>query len=53
MDRPTGCRFSNRCPAVHDRCQMPPPVVELPDNQKVACWLYTEGAASNAVSTNE
>jgi oligopeptide/dipeptide ABC transporter ATP-binding protein len=38
---PTGCRFHPRCPAVMDRCRgAAPPLRELPDGRRVACWLH-------------
>jgi peptide/nickel transport system ATP-binding protein/oligopeptide transport system ATP-binding protein len=42
---PKGCRFSDRCPAVHDPCLKAEPPLALPDDRpttgrKVRCWLY-------------
>ena len=40
-DLPAGCRFSNRCPKVMDRCRTELP--ELTDQDRghqVRCWLY-------------
>ncbi|MFW5941171.1 MAG: ABC transporter ATP-binding protein [Chloroflexota bacterium] len=36
---PTGCRFADRCPAVHDRCKEDPPMIQKKGRQ-VKCWLY-------------
>ncbi|HXF70811.1 MAG TPA: ABC transporter ATP-binding protein [Thermoflexus sp.] len=35
---PPGCRFRERCPVAFDRCQEPPPFVEVEPNHFVACW---------------
>lgn len=44
---PRGCRYSDRCPDVHDRCRQAEPPLAAPDNagdalsaRKVRCWLY-------------
>jgi peptide/nickel transport system ATP-binding protein/oligopeptide transport system ATP-binding protein len=47
MDLPPGCRFSNRCPLVHDRCRMAEPPLAAPKDQpqaarKVRCWLHVD-----------
>ncbi len=44
-DMPEGCRFNNRC---HKKfcikCENEiPPLFNIKDNHKVACWLYEEG----------
>jgi oligopeptide/dipeptide ABC transporter ATP-binding protein len=37
---PTGCRFHPRCPSAFDRCKKEvPPLVEVGNNRKAACWL--------------
>jgi oligopeptide/dipeptide ABC transporter ATP-binding protein len=46
-DVPPGCRFSNRCPMVHDRCRMAEPPLAAPKDQpqaarKVRCWLHVD-----------
>jgi oligopeptide/dipeptide ABC transporter ATP-binding protein len=38
-----GCSFAPRCPYVHARCTMVPPLVELGANQAARCWLVGEG----------
>ncbi len=39
-DLPQGCSFAPRCPYVHDKCyQEYPPLFDLADGQKAACWL--------------
>lgn len=42
---PRGCRFSDRCPEVHDRCRnmeppLAPPDAGGPGNRQVRCWLH-------------
>jgi oligopeptide/dipeptide ABC transporter ATP-binding protein len=42
---PRGCRFSDRCPAVHDPCRVAEPPLAAPDANpasahKVRCWLH-------------
>ena len=42
---PTGCRFSDRCPAVHEPCRKWEPPLAAPDDdplapRKVRCWLH-------------
>jgi oligopeptide/dipeptide ABC transporter ATP-binding protein len=42
---PSGCRFSDRCPAAHERCFKHEPPLATPDDapqstRKVRCWLY-------------
>ncbi len=39
---PSGCRFHPRCPRVMDICsQIPPDLVDVGDDHKVACHLYS------------
>ena len=41
IDPPTGCRFSPRCAHVMPICKERfPPLIDLGDNNKVACFLY-------------
>jgi peptide/nickel transport system ATP-binding protein len=41
IDPPTGCRFSPRCEHVMPICKERfPPLIDLGDNNKVACFLY-------------
>lgn len=43
LDRPTGCRFADRCPEVFDRClDAHPPRYEVGETE-VACYLAEEG----------
>jgi len=35
-----GCRFRDRCPKAHARCQADPPLVEPEAGRKVRCWLH-------------
>ncbi len=42
---PRGCRFSDRCPEVHDRCRQAEPPLAPPDGggpggRQVRCWLH-------------
>lgn len=40
---PSGCRFADRCPEVHDTClEAHPPMMDLED-RRVACYLYGNG----------
>lgn len=40
---PPGCRFWPRCPKAMDICrEKVPPLKEVEDGRKVACWLYYE-----------
>jgi peptide/nickel transport system ATP-binding protein len=36
---PSGCKFSDRCPQVFDRCQSEPDLIGMNGHQ-VRCWLY-------------
>ena len=45
MNLPRGCRFSDRCSEVHERCLEREPPLAPPDDKpssgrKVRCWLY-------------
>lgn len=43
LDPPVGCRFLDRCEHRTDRCkQHRPPLVNIADDHKVACFLATE-----------
>jgi len=37
---PAGCRFMARCPRAMEVCRTPPPVVPMPNDREVRCWLY-------------
>jgi len=41
INPPPGCRFHPRCPHAMEKCsQVEPPVKEVEDRRRVACWLY-------------
>jgi peptide/nickel transport system ATP-binding protein len=40
LDLPAGCKFSNRCKYVFDRCIEEPPLIEAEPRHSVRCWLY-------------
>jgi len=40
LDLPQGCKFSNRCKYVFDRCVEEPPLIETVPHHLVRCWLY-------------
>jgi peptide/nickel transport system ATP-binding protein/oligopeptide transport system ATP-binding protein len=39
LDLPKGCKFSNRCPYVFDRCGEEPALIEVESKHLVRCWL--------------
>ncbi|MGM0902945.1 ABC transporter ATP-binding protein [Mesobacillus maritimus] len=39
---PSGCRFAERCPQAHDRCNEIPPLFEMENGSRVKCWLYEQ-----------
>ena len=38
LNRPTGCRFKDRCPVAFAKCNAEPPFVEVKEGHHVACW---------------
>ncbi len=47
-DFPTGCRFSNRCPYVTEKCTKEvPELIEISPGHHVRCFLVEEGAPLN------
>jgi len=44
INPPKGCPFNTRCTHVMDICKNErPPLIEIEDNHKAACWLFKEG----------
>ena len=41
LDLPKGCKFSNRCKFVFDRCIEEPPLIEAAPGHLVRCWLLS------------
>jgi len=40
LDLPPGCKFSNRCKYVFEKCSQEPPLEEVTDGHFVRCWLH-------------
>ncbi len=40
LDLPPGCKFSNRCKYVFDKCAEEPPLEEVTPGHFVRCWLH-------------
>jgi len=40
LEAPSGCLFRDRCPEAHDRCEQPPPYLEVSPGHLVRCWLF-------------
>ncbi len=47
LDLPVGCSFAPRCPAVHDRCVVDPPLLAAGEGHSARCWLL-EGTRQSA-----
>jgi peptide/nickel transport system ATP-binding protein/oligopeptide transport system ATP-binding protein len=45
LDLPVGCKFSNRCKYVFDRCVEEPPLLKPVPGHLVRCWLYESKTA--------
>jgi len=46
---PAGCRFAPRCAHAFARCTtVAPPLVEVQDGHRAACWLHDEAARAEA-----
>jgi peptide/nickel transport system ATP-binding protein len=39
---PAGCKFSDRCPSVFERCQVEPDLLRHGAERLVRCWLYAQ-----------
>jgi oligopeptide/dipeptide ABC transporter ATP-binding protein len=48
LDLPGGCRFADRCPARFERCVQHPPVLAVPPDRGVRCWLHDAASAPGA-----
>jgi len=49
---PRGCRFSDRCPYVMEKCLTEnPSLFEIGQNHEVRCYLYEEGGNKDDKST--
>jgi peptide/nickel transport system ATP-binding protein len=42
INPPQGCRFASRCSKRFEKCDQPPPMIELGSNRRVRCWLYAD-----------
>ncbi len=42
INPPKGCRFASRCSKRFEKCDQPPPMIELGANWRVRCWLYKD-----------
>jgi peptide/nickel transport system ATP-binding protein len=40
LDLPPGCKFSNRCKYVFEKCGQEPPLEEVANGHFVRCWLH-------------
>jgi peptide/nickel transport system ATP-binding protein len=50
LDPPPGCRFHPRCPYAMDICKVKePPEVEVSEQHKVKCWLYSQENSKGVV----
>jgi len=48
---PAGCRFHPRCPYAFDRCRTEsPPLIDVAQGRRVACWLHSPGAEEKSPS---
>jgi oligopeptide/dipeptide ABC transporter ATP-binding protein len=46
-DLPAGCRFSNRCPEVMNKCKDHlPDLTDMGGGHQVRCWLHTKGRSA-------
>jgi peptide/nickel transport system ATP-binding protein len=46
LDLPPGCRFADRCPARFERCVVHPPLLDVPPERRVRCWLHDAAATA-------
>jgi len=44
VNPPAGCRFHPRCPVVMERCRSDIPLLQMSDDRRVACHLYSATA---------
>ena len=51
---PSGCRFHPRCPLAFDRCRVEePPLFDVGNGQRAACWLVEGGRSLPVLPTTE
>jgi peptide/nickel transport system ATP-binding protein len=52
LSMPAGCRFAPRCPFAEARCLLEtPPLAELSDGHKVACWRAAEAVVLRSLAS--
>ncbi len=52
LDLPPGCKFSNRCKFVFEKCNAEPPLFEHTRGHFVRCWLYAERTVTDRVQSH-
>jgi len=48
LNPPPGCRFADRCPKRFGKCTENPPLIQVPTDRNVRCWLYEEGGKATS-----
>jgi oligopeptide/dipeptide ABC transporter ATP-binding protein len=43
LNPPPGCRFADRCPQRFGKCTENPPLIPVPEERYVRCWLHEDG----------
>jgi len=49
--RPGECPVRARCPLAHERCHQAPPMAELGNGQRAACWLAHDTISQSSIET--